>query len=288
MRTALLLAMLAGCGGNIAFEDYLDEQRDARCGYYVRCGTVSTVGDCRAYFARTETSNASLAAAVSAGKIRYDSDAAESCIAAFDVLDCDYADQGPDALAPCDEVFTGAIRNGGDCAFDTECTSGQCSIPDCTSSCCMGTCDEPRVYPGLGEPCTTICDGDLFCNFDQICQAPVGEGESCNGFSVCAEPLVCNGICVPRPARGEACIGFCATEGDVCGPELLCVPARIAGDDCATQSECSYFYYCNFDTRSCEQMPQTPGLPNGSTCSFSSECTSRYCDGECADAPVCY
>lgn len=289
MRGALLgLLGLLGCGGNIAFEDYHAEQRDARCGYYVRCGTVATIGDCRAYFERTESSNASLAAAIAAGKVRYDSDAAEACIAAFDALDCDFADQGPDALAPCDEVFTGTLRNGSPCAFDTECTSGQCYAPDCTDTCCTGTCDDPRVYPGLGEPCTTICDGDLFCNYDQICQAPLSEGEPCNSFTVCAQPLVCDSYCQMPPARGEPCNGYCATEGDVCGPDLLCVPARVAGDDCATLSECSYFYYCNFDTRSCEPVPQPVGAENGTSCSFASDCRSRYCDGVCADAPVCY
>lgn len=284
------VAGLGGCGGGIPFDEFADERRDANCGYYIRCGAFSTVADCRTHFDRTTTSNASLEAAVDAGKIRYDGDAAEDCVAALDDLVCDLAEQDHDALAACDEVFTGTGKIGATCAFDGECVTERCMVPVCDEACCQGTCAEPRVLPGLGEPCSTICADDLFCGYAQVCEAPLLAGEPCNSFTVCAEPLYCSstlGACASRPKRGETCDGYCASEGDVCS-QGLCVAAAVGGDRCTVASDCSQFYICNFDIGSCALPEVPPASSNGTPCNFNIECASHYCDAICSDPPLCF
>ena len=289
MRIAVF-AVLAACSGGIAFEDFDDERRGATCGYYVRCGAFGTVGDCQTYFQRFDVNNPSLESAIDAGKIRYDGDAAESCIDALDGLDCDFADQDADALVACDEVLTGTGKVGAACAFDRECATGRCVVPDCDEACCQGTCQEPRILPGVEEPCSTLCADDLFCGFDQLCHEPLGIGESCDSYTVCAEPLYCSsnaGTCMRRPGRGQPCDGYCATEGDVCTGGV-CVEAAVGGDFCTVADDCSQFYRCSIDTARCE-LPETPTAnPNGTPCMFNIECESRYCDAVCTDVPICF
>lgn len=295
MRCAVLAIVTAvgaaACGGGIGFDDFAAEQRGANCGYYVRCGAFGTVGDCGRYFDRFSSDNPSLRAAVDAGKIHYSESAAQDCVDALDHLDCELAAQDTDALAACDDVFTGTRPIDATCAFDHECISERCVIPDCTTACCQGTCQEPRVFPGLGEPCSTLCDGDLFCGYDQLCHAPLQSGETCNMFTVCAGALYCSVVtnaCRERPARGEPCDGYCATEGDVCGSTGVCVEAAVGGEPCSTSNDCSKFYMCNLDTGRCT-LPDAPtGSPNGTPCTFSVDCESRYCDAVCSDVPICF
>lgn len=289
MRIAVL-AVLAACGGGIDFGDFDDEHRGATCGYYVRCGAFGTVGECQTYFQRFDVNNPSLQSAIDAGKVDYDGEAAQDCIDALDDLDCDFADQGDGALAACDAVFSGTGKLGATCAFDRECASERCQVPDCEETCCQGTCQQPRVFPGVDEPCTTLCAGNLFCGFDQLCHVPLVEGEACDSYTVCVAPLYCSPntrVCSQRPARGQPCDGFCATEGDVCTGGV-CTEAAVGGDSCTVPYDCSQFYVCNFDTARCE-LPESPSAnPNGTPCMFNVECESRYCDAVCSDVPICF
>ena len=278
MRCAVL-ALVAACGGGIAFDDFAGEQRGASCGYYVRCGAFGTVADCRLYYERFDLDNPSLEAAVDAGKIHYDSSAAANCIDALDSLACDLADQDANALAACDDVLTGTRKIGAACAFDAECVTERCVIPDCTDACCQGTCEEPRVLPGVGEPCSSFCADDLYCGFDQKCHVPLPEGAQCNTYEICAEPLYCSynsRTCRVRPARGEPCDGTCATEGDVCGSDGHCVQAATGGDPCITGADCSKFYICNIDMARCTIPESRAASPNGT------------CDAVCSDVPICF
>jgi hypothetical protein len=288
MRIAVLAA-LAACSGGIAFEDFDDERRRATCDYYVRCGAFGTSGECEMYFERFGVDNPSLQSAIAAGKVRYDGDAAQDCVDALAGLDCKFADQAADALAVCDDVLIGTGKIGAACAFDRECATDRCVVPDCEEACCQGTCQEPRVRPGVDEPCTTVCAGDLFCGFDQLCHTPLGAGEPCNGYTVCAQPLYCSsaaGACSARPTRGQPCDGFCAAEGDVCTGGV-CAEAAVGGDPCTVDDDCSPFYKCEVTAR-CELPPAPVTNPNGTPCTFNIECASRYCDTVCTDVPLCF
>ncbi len=291
MRSGVLVLVLAAaaCSG-IDYADFADEQRDATCGYYVRCGSFGTFNDCRAYFERFEGANTSFGAAIDAGKIRFNEDTAEDCIDAFDDLDCDLADQDAQSLEVCDYVFSGTLAFNEACAFNAECESERCIVPDCSDACCIGTCGEPRVYPGVDEPCSNVCDDGLYCGFDQICHPYALEGEPCNALITCVEPYYCSrttDTCARRPERGEPCDGPCASEGLVCNSDALCVDAGVSGDPCITANDCSIYYICDIDKRTCELPIQQPALDNGKPCTANSECKSRYCDALCMDAPIC-
>lgn len=291
MRLAVTVMFVVACDSGISFGEFADEERDARCDYYVRCGSFSTASQCRYYLDAFRVDNKNLVAAVDAGKIRYDEGAAESCVTALRELSCDTTEQTAEELAPCADVYTGTGQQGASCAFDGECASDRCVVPDCQEACCLGTCEPPRVLPGLGEQCVGLCEGDLYCGVDDRCHAPASEGEPCSVTGPCGAGLYCRDstrVCTVLPQRGEYCDLVCAQESDLCSSDGVCVKAGVADDPCSTDADCSRFYRCDIERERCAPRPGPTGSVNGTPCSGSSDCVSRYCDGTCMDVPLCF
>jgi len=290
MRRAVLVFLLAcaACGGGSGAGDADDALRDATCRYQVRCGAFASEDECRELYERSASSNASLVAAVDHGRIAFSADTLDACVDAFDALSCDTTQQD---LSACDGIFTGRVELDGDCAFDLECTSGRCIVPDCVDACCTGSCGPARPYPGEGEPCAAICDGDLYCGIDGICHAPLPEGAPCDEYAVCEGGNYCRpstAHCEAIPHLGESCESTFAEEGSTCNAMGVGVPAGTTGDPCTDSIDCSPYYVCNPDQHVCTLIPDTLRSDNGVACDSSLECKSHYCDLTCQDPPVCY
>lgn len=311
MRYAVLL-LVVGCGG-IAFEDYELELGDARCEYEVRCKAVSNAADCHAYFDPLTIDSPSLPAAVREGIVRYDEDAAQSCVDALASLSCNVTEQ-LDALDACDDVYEGTLADGAACGFDLECTSGSCATQSCPDACCPGRCRAARPLPDIDEACSTFCVDGAYCGVDSLCHASLPKGAACDGSTICAYGLYCagastggSGVCEPMPDDGEPCDGPCAEHGSRC-LDAVCQPAGLAGDACATDEDCSDFYSCNSDQRCgsfpgigmeclgwcsgdayCNARVCVAKEPNGTGCINNNNCTSNFCDKNynCADPPLC-
>jgi hypothetical protein len=311
MRGPVLLVLLAGCGG-IAFEDYPDAVRDATCDYLVRCHAASNLDDCRASYDRTAIETPSLSAAIDADKVSYDEDAAQRCIDAYGALSCDETLLPDDALAECDDVLTGRLHKGEVCAFDAECVSDHCTSSSCSDACCSGTCADPIVYPGIGDPCTSLCEDGAYCGADSTCHALLPVGASCDMVSLCGRALYCaglsgtgSGVCTPLPHEAEACEGSCAELGTICNG--TCVAAGLAGDPCELAYDCSELYTCTggvcgdypslgmacttecSGASFCDDGTCVEQQANGADCLYGEACKTHYCGdaGVCADVPLC-
>jgi hypothetical protein len=316
MRGALLLILAAGCGG-IAYEDYRDELLDANCRYLVRCRAADTLEDCRAIYEHTQITLTSLNAAVNAGLIHYDEDAAQGCIDAYDALSCDKTRQPAAVFDACSRAFVGQVEVGGACEFDGECGSDRCVVPDCPDQCCPGTCAKALVLPRVGEPCTALCADDAFCAPDSTCHALLPAGAACDNFaSLCQPPLQCaglstsgSGVCTVLPHEGEACEFMCAETASLCVGGT-CKAAGLPGDPCADSNACADLYTCTLDGMCsrypargmactdrcsddsyCESGTCVAPKPDGEPCSFlDGECASHFCGNGsvCSDPPRCF
>lgn len=291
MRRSLLLVFVAACGGSVDIGDYNDGLVDADCDYLVRCGLFSTSESCKNTFGVLLVDNPSIEAAIDAGKLKYDGEAAADC---FDALGSASCTRSANHIDACDKIFAGTIADGGTCAFDEECVSQSCNVPDCTMACCTGTCVPERPVPAIGQPCTFECVEGAYCGSDSTCQATLPKGAACDDQLACNEGLYCAGsstttagTCTELPTTGEACTTACAAIGDRCSAGT-CKPVGLLGETCASDSDCSFFYVCD-DTMKCAEEPEDPRMPNGSACTSSTDCQSRYCgnDGLCGDVPLC-
>ena len=291
MRRSLLLVFVVACGGSVDIEDYNNDLVDADCDYLVRCGLFSSTESCKNTFGELLIDDPSVKAAVDAGKLKYDGDAAADC---FDALGSASCNRDSNNIAACDKIFAGKVADGGACAFDEECVSTNCNVPDCTMACCTGTCVAEDPLPGIGQPCTFECVDGAYCGSDSTCQATLPKGAACDDAFACDDGLYCAGnagttagTCTAYPKTGEACTTSCAAIGDRCNGGI-CKPVGLIGDACTSDTDCSFFYECDA-TMHCAEQPEDPRMPNGSMCSGSTDCQSRYCgnDNLCADPPLC-
>lgn len=273
MRVAALF-VLVGCADSLALDDYRPAIWQATCDWYVRCGALAEE-DCALYLYRTTSSSP---AAVRAGLVRYDGEAAAACVAAYADLPCDVSQPYPDFSA-CADVYRGLNAIGEPCITGIECESGTCFYSEgwCGEACCTGTCDpaRPREVAALDEP----CGDDVSC----------ARGLYCVGLYDRAQPQTC----MPLPKRGESCVGACAELGDSCDSTTkVCQDASVKGEPCEDNSDCSAYYGCGSDNRCADGFWEL--LPDGSTCDFAGrsdpECQSSWCDddGHCAPRPICY
>jgi hypothetical protein len=310
MRALVLLVLAVGCGG-MSYDEFVTERADAECDYLVRCHAVSSAADCRDYFARTQVDSPSVPAALDASKLSYDEDAAEACIDAFADLSCDVTAQTTRDLAPCGDVLAGKLADGAACGFDRECESTYCDSPSCTEACCLGACRPPRPLPGVGDPCTALCDETSFCGADSICAAYLPEGAACDAFNICGTNLYCAGqatgpgSCAPLPHLGETCDGPCAEVNAICN-DGTCIPGGLAGDPCDDAFDCSHYYSCEgskcgaypalgasctnrcADGAFCEGGTCVAQKATGAACLYNDECTSHLCERElCYEPTIC-
>ncbi|MBA3454252.1 MAG: hypothetical protein H0T42_14260 [Deltaproteobacteria bacterium] len=278
------LVLVVGCGDNIptvGFEAFAPARREAECQRLARCGVFTAVDDCTAYF--RAPFDLDLRAAVAAGRVSYDPAAAHACHAAIGAMSCDQTSaEVRTVLAECaNEVFTGMLGAGAECAFDRECESGDCDAASCVpDTCCYGRC-LAAVASAIDEPCDADqhCGDDAYCGTDHVCRELASTGMACALDSHCTAGLACIGAtelqlgaCRTLPLLGDACPYLrCAEVGAVCNPAQICVAVGIAGAPCTVDADCSEFRSCDPATSLCTDTPQL-GMPCRGRCAGEAWC----------------
>lgn len=160
-------------------------------------------------------------AAIAAGRVRIDVEAARSCAAQLRAANCDSEDVIFDAEGPCSRIRFGNVPLGDTCLAEGECVDGVCAFDGetdpagtCTRvdggdacpltcfteddgegtcyetcpgdlSCEDGICVVEELEPGLGEPCDFNCEGYAWCNENNVCEAARPAGAPCDDDQVC-------------------------------------------------------------------------------------------------------
>jgi hypothetical protein len=330
---AAMIALVAACGDNlagpVAAEDYPAAVREAVCRRLTRCGEIESFETCLTTQIRlTVAFTASELAAIHAGEIAYSGSAARACVDGIAGASCDATSPtGRGLPEACQHIVTGAGRVGDACAFDEECGSQRCPLPDCGAACCQGSCtgDAPPSPGEVGEPCTSAgCAAGAFCDPEaHRCAAVGGSGAACAVGAGCRYGLDCiAGRCAVPPVLGEPCSSACRDRGTTCSSQShTCVPVGLVGAPCsigADPSDCAPEYVCDRtghcsagialgqpcaagdqcadDRAACDTPPdQLTGVcglpkPDGSPCARDAVCDSLRCDPfttRCAPEPVC-
>jgi hypothetical protein len=297
---ALAVVLAVGCGTpdpGIPFEELDALVASARCERLVRCGLFAERTTCDAYFRKRP--DLGLRAAINAGKVTFDGNAAEACQAALAALSCDDASREarvlPDA---CDQMFGGTADLGEVCQRDQECISGACDQNDAcpANMCCAGTCvANDRVE--IGGPCTTNagCVADSFCGPEGVCKELAKIGEECRRDGDCDYGLGCigpteqmPGRCRETPAIGGSCLyDRCGDIGATC-KSFTCVALGLVGAACTTNKDCSPFLLCDDTTSTCVDVPVL-GMPCTVACAGESFCeqTTMTCTAPLANTTPC-
>ena len=127
---------------------------------------------------------------LSKGRIKYDADAAGSCISAIDTMSCaTFSMTMNDPQVPCSPYITPLVASGGACGQSYECTTNNCvgATTDQNGNTTDGTC---QPIPTQGQPCQFTCASGLYCGFDagtgsETCQAKKADGTTCAGNDEC-------------------------------------------------------------------------------------------------------
>ncbi len=319
-----MLLAVAACkpAPTIAYDDFASRQVAAQCTRLVRCGLFESSTACLAFFKLVP--NTSLDAAVTAGKVHYDGEAANGCVNALAGITCDGSTEGarlPPAV--CAEVFTGDGAIADPCFLDSECDSGRCALgSNCDpSACCAGTCAVAGAA-AIGDACniTADCVAGSYCTIDKVCVAFGNQGDNCYIDADCVYGLACStatfpGTCYAAAADGQPCPnGLCAEIGDHCNASKICEPVGLTGAPCTGAADCSPYGVCDAGSGLCADAPDI-GSPcserceadafcdapsgtcialfaDGAICDTNNDCVSSFCEdsGElssCEELPVC-
>jgi hypothetical protein len=302
MRALLFVCVaFAACddntGGNTSVPTLADYQRvavDVFCNFYGRCGLFSK-SSCKTTFNTILASGMSaysLEEAQSAGRLKYDPVAAQSCIDALSTATCDLAGLTLLTSTFCRNIIQGQVAPGGLCKADPECAGGHC-MQARNDSGCPGTC---VAFVPRGTACNTtnaMCGPDDYCNTGTnvctalgavgaacmstlncqpglgcravtagsmpSCQQPASEGAACTGSGSyqCAAGLHCeSNTCKRKTGPGTAC-----TSSTSCLDELTCVRSGASGtcqpvadinQSCATAG-CASDAVCDAATQTCQE-----------------------------------
>lgn len=239
---------------------FMNAYADAICNRAAKCFPVASYLDptCRAETRKFFGED--VEAAIAAGRIVYDTDAAGACVAGLEALDCLAEHPSDPTLAACYEALTGTVQKDQPCFGTFECAEGLC-------------------YSTTGDACPTVC------------QAVAKKGEACSLLSgpYCdeREGLRCSqGTCVVPASKGGACLdNFGCTSGTVCvGNE--CVPLRKTGYGCAKDSSCASGNFCaagGDEGGLCEER-----VPEGGACSQDAgDNNAAFRRVQCQDGLVC-
>lgn len=258
MRLSALISLvalsLAACGGDpspdapaqppppIEAASFMAEYEQALCDHAARCSLNASYLDETCKESVRALFGEDVEAAIQAGRILYDAEAAGACVAGLRATDC-LAEQPSDAtLAACFRALQGTVQTDKPCFGTFECASGVC--PSVTGDICPTVC-EPAA--SVGEACSLLsgpdCDArqGLRCS-GGTCVSPVGIKGACVDNFGCQSGLVCvANQCVPLRAEGYGCAkdsscapgNFCASGGDEGG---ICEARVPEGGDCSQDS----------------------------------------------------
>lgn len=289
LKSALwVFALVAGCnnqGGPIPFEDFASASAEAACASASRCGTVRVyeqllrqeVTDCPEQLARISTLAGTFdrfEASIDAGRLAYDPNKARECVNEYESAECD------DILAfqSCREAFRGLVPPGGECSATFDCVSTSRCMGASDNGCTLGRCEH---VPQLGEPCTSFCADEAFCDTDSsTCVLRREQGAACTN-SECAAFLTCReGVCAGPPTEGEACTWTCASN-------LICATNAEGARTCRrprTDGTCQTFQDCPIDQHCNRASPEAAEGTCGAYPTLGQRCEfacarGSYCDG---------
>lgn len=196
------------------------------------------------------------------GRLRFNSSAADACVAKIQNATCEEF-RNNDDTTECDGAVEPLVKSGGKCASDAECIDGVCEGGSLFGE-ANGTC---APLPGEGDPCDFDCAQGLTCQIkfsggtsSSICVRPSGPNQDCSEHNLCVAGHTCQtnaseSVCVALPTQGEDCTLFCA-EGLYCrSSDTTCQPQKAAGESCTTTTECLGY---------CDLQAGTPGTCAGS------------------------
>jgi hypothetical protein len=286
---AAILALLAGCGDNlagpVAIADYPAAVREAVCEQLARCGEIESVATCLATnIGLTVAFEPSEVAAVDDGKIAYRGDLARSCVDALAGASCDVTSAAQRGIpAACQAILEGRLHDADACAFDGECSSHRCDVPGCGTACCAGRCvgDAAPARAGLGAACGAAgCAAGLRCDPAAHQCAPLRpRGAACDAFADCDYGLLCaQHTCETPPGPGQPCSDGCRDAGWTCNSmSHTCVAVGLVGATCgiaASPSDCSPVYRCDRTSRC------SAGIALGQPCGLGDTCAGldAFCD----------
>lgn len=222
----------------VAAVDFMAEYTDTLCERSSQCSALASYIEAGCDDEVRGLFGEDVEAAIQAGRIVYDADAAGACVEGLAKTDC-LAEQPSDAtLAACLSALSGTIAPGQPCFGTFECAQGIC--PSVTGDACPAVCP---VVAKAGEACSLLggsdCDvrAGLRCS-GGTCVAPKEQGAACEDNFGCESGLVCvTNVCVPLRGDHQGCSQdascqpgfFCAAGGDEGG---VCEARLSAGMAC--------------------------------------------------------
>ncbi len=182
--TVLALAVVAGCGGGqdggMSIDDLARRLAEAECRQIRRCcdaqEQMGLPADCAGALApilEEEADIVDMRAGIAAGRLAFDGEQAERCIAHVDALSCPdfsaFLDEAQAATGlECLDMLVGRVPLGGLCEESYECESGACGAFDPATE---TTHCEAAIPPGgrCSPDCEDRfecrrCEGDLLCD----------------------------------------------------------------------------------------------------------------------------
>jgi len=241
--------------------------------------------------------------AVKEKRVRFDEQAAGSCVATISKrMDCDkFEFPGPG----CEGVIIPLVKLGETCtdAFFYLGSPGDCAEGTCHKDEweCPGTCKKPV---GEGKSCkNATCADGLYCHIvadTYTCKPRAKEDETCSTSGAgpeCDEKLACNvpagkdeGKCVVPVPFGEKCSSTSVCDRSLC-LDGVCRSKSNKGEECLHRWTCFDPYVC-VDTDGPGAKPKTCE-DKGAVGDFCEpmqgrECTSSYCnpEGRCQALPA--
>lgn len=274
----------SGSGGRqgeegLALADFCDERSSVYFDYLQKCWGDDYYSEERRpeYVGNMVRRCSNTREAVETGRLEYDGERAEGCLASLEELDCA---AGPDP-AICQGIFAGLSEPGEDC-FREETQlffvgASTCKNGYCAGDSCPGTC-EP--LPATGEPCEGSCAAEYYCDSKQRCAPIPALGEDCEG--ICEEGLICiSGACALLATNSE----------DECSEDVHCLtPTVCAHGACRERVElgdpCYFDSHCPSGTVCLNQICATPAEA-GEACAVDRNCAPGLFCSTYAEPPVC-
>ncbi|MFP2904002.1 hypothetical protein ACLESD_02790 [Pyxidicoccus sp. 3LFB2] len=275
---AAVAVELVACGGGDAAkpEELGARVVEALCAREARCGVYASAEHCERDLRQWDWETwlglgTRYDAALESGRLSYDEDAAERCVAAIRDGDCRLpalsfvAHQRGIEYEPACQVLR-AEKPEGACGFQAEC--GERAYCHYTGGDCDGTC-QPRSGEGEAAFHSEQCAPGLeLSETSGTCQRPAEEGEVCvqqEGGPLprtCGAGLRCNrdgGKCQRTGSEGDACVDLFDSP---CGTSFVCKEGRCGrraqkgeacrAPDAATSlpvNECQQELFCDADAQ---------------------------------------
>jgi hypothetical protein len=296
MRGSFLhLFALGACGSNHQASEFVAARIPVTCGLQARCGAIGASEvqaciDALTYQENEKRKIYDVDAAVSAGRLVFDSKQVGDCLTAIYAQDCGsyFAAIEP---AACIAALGPKVMPGHTCKASSECVDGTCKdlVPGCAATCVNNDTMCQKAFE---------CPPDQYCApGDHSCKPRGAAGAACDDEEACQPGLFCDvrpdncggsgsQVCTPlQPQNGWCYAGVGCAQGlgcqsidfsSKCG---LCQPWLDVGAQCnpvPLLNICPGNAACPVQTQTC---PKT--LPaEGDACMVASDCPSPilWCD----------